>query len=314
MNKLIAIGTIAIFLLLTYFYPHEMISPGDLVEGHEDVNGKCLSCHEPFKGISSDKCIACHALEEIGKDTMESKAQGMMAKSAFHVALANEKCTSCHTDHKGLKPDVSISSFTHELLPVAERTNCNSCHALPDDKLHQHLPSDCKTCHNTEGWKLLVAFNHDMIQGMDKTNCVSCHAAPADDFHQQSTESCSACHTTRAWVPSTFEHDKYFRYDSNHPDKCKSCHLNNNYAVYTCYGCHEHSEAKILSEHREEGIYNITDCAKCHKSGNEDEAIRGNDLKEQLDEQRINNVKEYINSQEKKKDKENDKNEEKEND
>ncbi len=301
MKKIITIGTAGIFVLLMYFYPHEMISPGDLVEGHDDLNAKCFSCHEPFKGIASNKCIVCHALADIGKDKMQRMDSAATTdKSTFHLALANEKCTTCHTDHKGLKPDVPLSTFTHEILPEAERVKCNSCHALPADKIHQHLPPDCKACHSTDGWKLAVSFNHDMIQGMDKTNCVSCHEAPSDEFHQQTTESCSACHTTSAWVPSTFDHEKYFRLDRNHPDKCKSCHLSNNYAAYTCYGCHEHTEANMLQEHREEGIYNITDCARCHKSGNEDDVIRGIESNKRLDEQQINNVKDYIDSKEKK--------------
>ncbi|MFM7402028.1 MAG: hypothetical protein ACKO4W_14110 [Bacteroidota bacterium] len=35
------------------------------------------------------------------------------------------------------------------------------------------------------------------------------------------------------------------------------------------YGCHEHNRANTLAEHREEGISNINDCARCHKSPDE---------------------------------------------
>ncbi|MGQ9768653.1 MAG: hypothetical protein ACUVSS_15535 [Anaerolineae bacterium] len=41
--------------------------------------------------------------------------------------------------------------------------------------------------------------------------------------------------------------------------------------AYTCYGCHEHTPAKIESEHLEEGIWNFADCVKCHPTGREGE-------------------------------------------
>lgn len=306
MKKLIAISVTVIFLMLMYRYPHEMLSPGELVQGHQKLQDKCLDCHQPFQGIPAERCITCHALADIGKDTtLGGDVAGVKEKTMFHKALTNQECTSCHTDHKGIKPDVSISSFTHELLPEAERTKCNSCHNLPEDKIHKHLPLTCNNCHNTVEWKISGSFNHDLIQGMDKSNCISCHEAPADDFHQQTSESCSACHTTAEWVPSTFDHAQYFRFDKHHPDKCNSCHSEKNYSAYTCYSCHEHSEAKMLREHREEGIFNITNCAKCHKSGNEDEALRSVESNGRLDEKQINNAKDF-NSKEKKNKKEQD--------
>jgi hypothetical protein len=48
--------------------------------------------------------------------------------------------------------------------------------------------------------------------------------------------------------------------------------MDNDYASYTCYGCHEHSRSKIRAEHIEEGIRNYENCVECHRSGDEDEA------------------------------------------
>jgi hypothetical protein len=47
--------------------------------------------------------------------------------------------------------------------------------------------------------------------------------------------------------------------------------MENNFNIYTCYGCHEHSESKLKEEHNEEGIYNLNGCFTCHKSGNKHE-------------------------------------------
>ena len=52
----------------------------------------------------------------------------------------------------------------------------------------------------------------------------------------------------------------------------RTCHIDNDYSNYTCYGCHEHSRSKIREEHVEEGIYDYENCVECHRSGDEDEA------------------------------------------
>ena len=75
-------------------------------------------------------------------------------------------------------------------------------------------------------------------------------------------------------MPTTFEHEKYFRFDRDHNTECVTCHINNDYANYTCYGCHEHSRSKIREEHVEveEGIRDYENCTECYRS--EDEAKR----------------------------------------
>ena len=49
-----------------------------------------------------------------------------------------------------------------------------------------------------------------------------------------------------------------------------TCHTGNDYSRYTCYGCHEHTPAKIRAEHQEEGISNFTNCVECHRSADKD--------------------------------------------
>ena len=54
---------------------------------------------------------------------------------------------------------------------------------------------------------------------------------------------------------------------------CITCHIENVYTDYTCFGCHEHSRSGIRAEHLEEGIRNWENCVKCHRSGDEDEIV-----------------------------------------
>jgi hypothetical protein len=250
-----------------YWFPKVMLNPGELVTGHQKLKNNCFACHQAFNGINQEKCISCHALSKIGSDSMlDPKAP---QKILFHDKLSNNTCTACHSDHLGMNPEKTFNSFKHELLLGEDRSNCNNCHSKPTDKLHNQLSANCNNCHKTEGWKLVEKFNHNQIEAANKNNCTACHTKPTDTFHQQSKDNCNTCHSTEKWVPSTFEHSRYFVLDGKHQTKCVTCHTNNDYSKYTCYGCHEHSESNIRGEHNEEGIYQFNDCVRCHKSGSE---------------------------------------------
>lgn len=271
MKKALILFVIIATVALTYLYPHRMINPGELSQGHQNLDNKCLSCHQPFWGISNDKCISCHKLATIGKDTLFSiDTLTNKSKVLFHESFINQDCIACHSDHKGIDPKLSLTKFEHSLITKPVLNNCVSCHKSPDNELHKQLTVDCKSCHNTSDWKAVKTFNHELIQGLNKNNCISCHQLPKDEFHQSVKTNCNECHTTQKWLPSTFNHAKFFVLDKDHnPNKCSTCHVDNNFKTYTCYGCHEHSEAKIRSEHLEEGIRDFQDCVLCHKSADE---------------------------------------------
>ncbi len=270
MKSLLILGIVGVLIALMVQFPHTMLSPGELVTGHQKLNNDCFSCHEPFGGVTNEKCIACHKLSEIGA-TSKDPAINLKEKVLFHQKLQTQDCKSCHTDHQGMTPASSISTFKHEMLESKVMDNCVSCHLNPADNLHKQVTNACKNCHNTEGWKNAVSFNHDMIQGADKNNCASCHQGPKDTFHQSFKDNCNQCHSTNKWKPASFDHDAYFVLDKDHNAACTTCHTNNNFAAYTCYGCHEHTVQNIKAEHDEERIFNIRNCVSCHKSADERE-------------------------------------------
>jgi len=95
---------------------------------------------------------------------------------------------------------------------------------------------------------------------------------PADDLHRRAEGMCGACHATTAWIRATFQHDDYFVLDRNHQTRCRTCHIQPaNYREYTCYGCHAHTPTGTAAQHREEGISNLRDCVRCHRSAAEHE-------------------------------------------
>ncbi len=307
MKKLLILAITVILIWLMSSYPHIMLNPGELVQAHQQLNNKCLSCHNPFWGIDNSKCISCHKLSEIGIDSaMNADTVVQKNKILFHEHFTKQECISCHTDHLGINANIILSDFNHDLLGSTLISNCSSCHAKPIDKLHKQLSTSCNSCHNTAGWKSDVIFNHDLLQGIEKNNCTSCHQMPADNYHASFNDNCNKCHNTLKWIPSTFNHSNYFLLDKHHNSKCITCHNNNNFSSYTCFGCHEHSQSNIFSEHTEEGISNINDCAACHKSGNEHDIIKEGNRRNNLNPQDINSIEQYIKPEEKTDKKEND--------
>lgn len=279
MRKVVFFIVLIAAITITYLYPETMINPGELVDAHQNLSNNCTACHQPFGGIPNDKCIACHTVSEIGKDTSNYSGSITNGKKVlFHQNLTDQNCIACHTDHKGKDPQLSLGKFEHTLLTKSVANNCISCHETPTNELHKQLSTDCIKCHNTNEWKFTARFNHDMIISADKNNCVSCHQSPKDSFHDMSGSNCMECHSTNKWVPSTFDHTSYFVFDKHHTTNCSTCHTNNDFKAYTCYGCHEHSESNIRGEHLEEGIQNFQDCVRCHKSGNEHDIIRANGI------------------------------------
>jgi hypothetical protein len=266
MKKLFILLSIGLVIFLLIQFPHAMINPGELTEGHQKMNNECLTCHKPFGGIENDKCISCHKLSEIGKDSIFKKN-----RTLFHQQLSNQECSSCHTDHQGRFPEHSLSGFKHDLLSVSTLNNCSGCHDKPKDNLHLQVASNCNGCHQSESWKNSLLFNHDVL--LNKSNCASCHQKPTDNYHSLMIQNCEKCHSNKNWVPSTFDHSSYFLLDQNHNTTCNTCHTKNNFQIYSCFGCHEHSENNIIAEHNEEGVFNISNCVSCHKSGNEHDVI-----------------------------------------
>lgn len=285
MKPFVYILIIVAAVVLSIQLPQLMVNPGQLSQGHQKISGQCTSCHQLFWGISDKKCIACHKPDEMGKDSSE-KNQSLQ----FHSRLKAQSCSSCHTDHKGTDPELATIAFDHGLLSVTMLNNCTSCHTVPADSLHPKLSASCGSCHTTTQWKFSSAFDHSLVNEANKENCLSCHQKPADAFHFSLQSNCIDCHSTQQWRPAIFDHSTYFVLDKHHDAKCATCHSNNIFQSYTCYGCHEHSESKIAEEHQEEGIYEFSDCASCHKSGNKhDIQINGQRRDKNLD-----GVRQYI--------------------
>ena len=255
-----------VLVALAFVFPHLMVSPGPLVKGHAELATDCFACHGAWRGASSGRCIECHAVADVGLRTTKGVpiAAGTI-KGSFHQELIEQDCMACHSDHQGPKlTKRSRKPFSHVLLKVAVRESCSSCHAVPKDTVHRDLKVECGQCHQSKAWKP-AHFDHTLLASAALDRCESCHNAPTDRLHRQIQGNCKSCHKTEAWKPATFDHNKYFVLDRDHEATCDTCHKNNDYSRYTCYGCHEHSQAKVRAEHVEEGITDFERCVECHR-------------------------------------------------
>lgn len=204
--------------------------------------GKLMKGHQ---GMEQD-CFACH-----------SKFFGPQA----------EKCKDCHK-----VPDIGI--VTTKGLPIQGPARKVAFH-------RELIEEQCIECHaDHQGvmkYRQGKQFSHALLKSGTKNQCESCHDKPRDSLHEKLTAGCAQCHSQDKWKPATFDHDEYFVLDRDHNTTCATCHSKSNFTQYTCYGCHEHTPAKIRSEHLHEGIRNFENCVKCHRSADEHEGGEGGD-------------------------------------
>ncbi len=203
---------------------------------------------------------------------------GPMSKG--HTSKTNN-CLGCHRPFKNVQDEncyVCHGAKTIGLTKVDGTKLTPQRAAL--EKFHANIVENkaCVDCHQIHEQALATKIEsrvwHEGLNISTREQCDICHVKPEGHLHQKIENNCNHCHSIIKWKPADFDHREYFVFDNNHKSECISCHQKENYSKYTCYGCHEHTPSKIKREHLEEGIRNYTDCVKCHRSGNEEEAER----------------------------------------
>lgn len=194
-----------------------------------------------------------------------------------HAEFAENSCLKCHSLGKGVPAENCITCHKVKEIGLVDTKGIKLKSLHPP--FHQNLiANDCQSCHlehrGSRVYRGQQSFSHELLEPAVREDCASCHRKPADEMHRQVTTNCLDCHTAFVWKPASFNHDEFFRFDRNHPAQCNLCHLEKSYKSYTCYECHKHTPAKIERKHLKKGITDFKDCARCHRSGDEDEALR----------------------------------------
>jgi hypothetical protein len=229
--KLILAANLMAIAILVFTYPYLMVEPGKLIPGHKHLEADCFACHEPLRGATAERCTVCHKPAEIGRLTTTGKA---IAKSRiaipFHQKLINQNCVACHSDHAGVQRSQKQGHFNHNLLEQKTAEQCQDCHKLPTDSLHQQITGNCTQCHTQEKW-LPATFDHTKYFGLDgdhNVRCVTCHVR--NDY---SRYTCYGCH----------EHS---------PSNIRSEHMEEGIRNFdNCVKCHRSAEEQGIREETE---------------------------------------------------------------
>ncbi len=229
-------ATVGIGAVAILAAPFRAITPGTLSPGHERLRNDCFACHAPFGGPDRARCIRCHAPATIGVRTVDGRPR---------------------------PPGPRL------------KTSLPGLHAALGD-------GECYRCHLEHSGRSRAGaglrFTHAALPEATRSQCATCHSGnrPGDRLHAQVTASCGSCHGSDRWKPATYDHDKLFRFDANHPSRCGDCHdAGGDYRRYDCTRCHEHARERMIAEHREERITDLESCARCHRSGDEHEGRGG---------------------------------------
>jgi hypothetical protein len=273
--------------------------PGELIEGHLQLEKTCESCHVPFEKSSQPAlCLACH--KDVATDIND--------KLGFHGRFAGvqgKPCKLCHTDHDGREAQIATfdhAAFDHDvtdflLVGKHKGARCEACHLAgakfrqspsicvachsKDDKHKGNLGTQCQSCHDPTGWASVAKFDHtktefplegahvkltcaqchagERYRGVPKT-CVGCHKK--DDVHKGNLgPDCAACHAVKSWKDATFDHDRHTKFP-----------LRGAHHTLECAACHGKGVIKKVKSaciacHRKDDVHKGQlgpKCETCH--------------------------------------------------
>lgn len=274
--------------------------------GGGTMGDRCLTCHVETRretvestGLHGaveavEDCRACHT-EHHGAAAELTRVDDLaLEHGRFGFSLALHRTTARGTDF-ACADCHGPSGFTFD------PGDCRRCHEeYQPDFTAEHanrFGDDCMACHDGSGAAGVdhTALGFPLTGGHADVSCAACHGetARAEDFAAVSTgcvdchgaddahdggfgADCASCHTIDGWEGARFDHEFPLRHGSRRNSDCAVCHLDapRDYDTYTCYGCHEHSPARIRGEHLEEGIRDFEDCVSCHPTGREHEGRR----------------------------------------
>ena len=214
---------------------------------HAEIGGDCGLCHTaPWDSATlADRCADCHA------SVRTELADPASLHGAIMTRTPDEKCTDCHTEHKGeSNPLTRVEQgmpFPHETLGYSLNG-----HRLTVTR----EPFDCSHCHQQD------------LSNFESATCVDCHRNLDLAFTQAHVLSwgndCLACHDGVDTYNRHFDHGEVpFTLIGAHVEvDCYTCHTDARSLVdlqstpRDCVSCHRADEPH-------EGRFG-SDCAKCH--------------------------------------------------
>ncbi len=203
---------------------------------HAEIAGNCGQCHEPWRGVTIERCGNCH----------ESVLEERNNNSGLHGHLPDKgNCQQCHSEHQGSSSDITVfelDDFEHawvtEFSLVKHQTGF-------DD-----TPIRCIDCHLDSNF------------AVNSIDCLDCHRQGDAIFTNTHAafygDECRACHDGLDSMVN-FDHQQVFPLEGAHTDvDCLDCHETTVLAgtANECVGCHVEPELHL-------GRFG-QDCSRCH--------------------------------------------------
>ncbi|MCG8420260.1 MAG: hypothetical protein MJE77_20200 [Proteobacteria bacterium] len=215
-------------------------SPGPLTRSHAELDNqeRCNDCHTGGRGLSNDKCLACHDHSDLRKRIRDGKGYHASAK------VRGKKCESCHLEHKGRSFDLM------GWRAVVKRGYQTFDHKQTGWPLRgKHKAIDCSECHKNRNKQGLRVF-----LGEDPF-CGSCHEEDQPHgFDRRAMMACERCHNESVWKPQ--KRDMEFDHDD---PKDASMPLDGSHAQVRCSKCHPKARFNLKEK-------NPDFCGNCHDS------------------------------------------------
>jgi len=217
-------------------------------EGEESISPDCETCHAARSphGVGAVACAPCHTA--VAWSLQRAVPEGHLSLEGGHEGVS---CFECHT--AGVDPD-------------APDRGCVDCHGVNHGGL-----TNCEDCHEpSRGWDPLPGFDHSLFFKLEgrhtQADCADCHknntfagtptvCLGCHTVAHTNLTRCEDCHTPFGFVPSTFDHDSYFRITGGHTRlDCQACHPQGVYdgTPTVCTGCHGTAHG------------GLTACQDCH--------------------------------------------------
>ena len=118
--------------------------PGNMTDGHYQIELACSSCHtDAFGGgeVLQDACINCHGEELKIADDSHPKSKFTDPRNADRVAeLDARACVTCHSEHN--------QEITHAMGVTLPDDFCVRCHLDISDDRPSHAGMEFNTCAN----------------------------------------------------------------------------------------------------------------------------------------------------------------------
>lgn len=257
----------------------------------QHAGAECAGCHWNAFTLNilrttPQNCSACHQNEDVHEGRLGGQCESCHAPSGWRDATIDHDLTRFALQGAHLEAECEACHLDQQLVGIPD--TCYGCHAAEDEHDGRY-GTECGACHQPTTWADWT-FDHDLSDfpltgahvNVPCENCHTaasfsevgnwcgaCHADPAYHLGLFSSD-CSACHSTFSWLPASYNGPHRFPLGHGGGASCQTCHPDT-LARYTCYGCHEHNRSRVESEHREEGIGNLSSCVRCHPTGREEE-------------------------------------------